>query len=234
MKTLFSLFALFFIFSCSSATLSEDNTFVAETTTLQDMKEDFLWTKNILALWDSLTAGYWVGIEDNYPSQLQSALDENWYAYRVTNAWVSGDTTSDLLDRLDSVVSEQEYQITLLVIWANDWLRNQSISEMKDNIQEIINELRVQWVEYIVLWWMDILPIYWQKYRSDFKNAYTQLAEENGWNIYFLPYFLDEVWWVKKYNIEDGIHPNKQWYKIIVKNMMDFLEREDIIDTPWL
>ena len=51
----------------------------------------------ILALWDSLTAWYWVEESENYPSKLQKTLDESGYNYEVVNAWVSWDTSSNLL-----------------------------------------------------------------------------------------------------------------------------------------
>ena len=48
----------------------------------------------ILALGDSLTAGFGVKDEESYPSQLQVKISSAGLPYRVVNAGVSGDTTA--------------------------------------------------------------------------------------------------------------------------------------------
>jgi len=55
--------------------------------------------KTILALGDSLTAGYWVDASENYPTKLENILKENNYNYTVINAGVSWDTSAQVLAR---------------------------------------------------------------------------------------------------------------------------------------
>ena len=50
--------------------------------------------KTIIAIGDSLTAGYGLPISDAYPSQLEEKLRKDGYKYRLVNAGISGDTTA--------------------------------------------------------------------------------------------------------------------------------------------
>lgn len=86
----FLLISLFFLASCgtnSTQTMPE---------TSQEQK-----IKTILALGDSLTAGYGLPTTDSYPSQLEAKLREKGYTYKIVNAGISGDTTAGLLSRVD-------------------------------------------------------------------------------------------------------------------------------------
>ena len=55
---------------------------------------------HIVAFGDSLTAGLGVSANDAYPAQLQRRLDAQGFRYRVINAGVSGETTTDGLRRV--------------------------------------------------------------------------------------------------------------------------------------
>src|SRR5262245_60175068 len=55
----------------------------------------------IVALGDSLTAGYGLPADAAFPAKLQKALKAKGLAVEVANAGVSGDTASRGLDRLD-------------------------------------------------------------------------------------------------------------------------------------
>ena len=145
----------------------------------------------ILALWDSLTAWYWVEELDNYPSKLQKILNEKWYNYEVINAWVSGDTSENVLSRA-SLYLEKDPKIVLLVVWWNDWLRWLSTEDLKKNIISIIKTFPNS---KIVLWWMDIPANLGIFYRSDFKKVYSEIAKENK-DIHFIEFF-----WEKQANI---------------------------------
>src|ERR1700694_324341 len=59
----------------------------------------------IVAFGDSLTAGYGAEPGNSYPDFLQKDLDRAGVAWRVVNAGVSGDTTSDGLNRLNEVLA---------------------------------------------------------------------------------------------------------------------------------
>lgn len=181
--------------------------------------------KTIIALGDSLTAWYWVELSENYPTKLEKKLLENNYDYKIINAWISWDTSAWLKSRV-SLYLEQNPEIVIIVIWWNDALRWLSTVDLKSNILSIIDTFPDN--TKIVLWGMDIPINLWLKYRNDFKNVYKEISKERE-NIYFLPYFLEWVWWNPNFNIDDNIHPNSQWYDIIVQNLYDFLIKNDVL-----
>src|SRR5436190_557066 len=76
----------------------------------------------IVALGDSLTAGYNLPASAAFPVRLEQALAAKGHAVKVANAGVSGDTASGGLARLDwSVPSGTE--AVVLELGANDMLR---------------------------------------------------------------------------------------------------------------
>jgi len=182
-------------------------------------------TQIILALWDSLTSGYWVEDSENYPVKLQQVLDSSWYNYTVINAWVSWDTSAQALGR---VTQYDDPDIVILAIGWNDGLQNKSLSDMKENIKWIINYYWDQWVK-VVLWWIEVPPFYGFSYSREFKNVYFEISKELKWSVYFYESFLKDVWWVLKYNQSDKVHPTAEGYDIIVENLFEYFKNEKII-----
>src|SRR5580698_5637799 len=61
-------------------------------------------TRPVIAVFgDSLSAGFGVEPGKSYPDDLQRLIDAAGFRYRVENLGVSGDTTTDGLERLPSV-----------------------------------------------------------------------------------------------------------------------------------
>lgn len=221
MKKILLIFILLFFYSCSNSNLKTwENT-------LEKNTETEVKTKTILALWDSLTAWYWVDFDLSYPSKLQSKLSENWYDYKVINAWISWDTSDWLRNRANLYLS-QNPEIVIIVIWWNDWLRWLSLENLKQNII-YISDLYLDLWSKVILWGMDIPANLWTRYRNDFINLYKEISNERK-EIYFMPYFLEWVWWVVRLNLNDRIHPNPDWYDIVVNNLYKFLEKNNILN----
>lgn len=213
------LIGIFLWMTLSSCTLVEED--------LTENINTVVVEKNILALWDSLTAGYNLDLSDWYPAQLEALLQENNYKYRVTNAWVSWDTSKNLLDRIE-LYDDLKVDIYLLTIWANDWLRRQSVEDMRTNISAIIEYI---WMNNpdarIVLSGMEMPINVWLNYSNKFNKSYELLA--NKYDLALYDFFLEDVAKKTELNLSDGIHPNKKWYKIISWNLYNFLKKENII-----
>ena len=95
----------------------------------------------ILAVGDSLTEGFGVEKTQNYPAKLQQKIDEKSLPFRVVNAGISGETSGELLARIDKVLRKWDPQIVILNIGANDALRAQDLAQTKQNIEQIIEKI---------------------------------------------------------------------------------------------
>ncbi len=214
-KIMLFIISLFLLFSCSWEEEVITNT---ENPSIE---------KEIIVLWDSLVAGYNLDISESYPMQLEDILRKNWYNYKITNAWVSWNTSKNLLDRIE-LYDEVNADIYIITIWGNDWLRRQSIEDMKLNIKKTINHLQnINSDSKIVLTWMQIPINLWLNYSIDFKNTFEEIADEL--DIYLYDFLLEWVAKDVKLNLNDWIHPNKDWYEVIANNLYKFLIDKKII-----
>jgi len=185
-------------------------------------------SKKIVALWDSLTIWYWLDKNDSYPSQLEVKLKENWYEYAIINWWISWNTSEQLLNRLSNY-DDIKADIYLLNIWANDWLRKMDLNKMQWNIEKIIdylNKVNPEWK--IILFWTKLPIMFWIWYSRDFNSRFKDIVDKKL--VFYYWYFLDWVNWNPKLNLNDGMHPNKDWYDIISKNILDYLMENNFIE----
>lgn len=185
-------------------------------------------TKKILAIWDSLTAWYNLSLEKSYPLQLEKLLNNKEYGYEVINAWVSWDTSKQVLDRLDIYLDEDEWipEIAILVAWANDWLRWSSLVELEKNLNLIIDKLEEKNIK-VILWWMQVPPNLWLFYTNNFKKLYSKIAKKR--DLHLIDFFLEWVAWDRSLNLDDWIHPNEEWYSIISNNVLEFLIENNLV-----
>ena len=85
----------------------------------------------IVAFGDSLTAGFGLTEKESYPYLLQEKLKADGFDYEVVNAGVSGDTSIGGLERIDWVLEQENVQILILELGANDLLRGLPVAKMK-------------------------------------------------------------------------------------------------------
>lgn len=214
-KLILTIFSTLLIFWCSNDIVKIEENINTES------------LNNIVALWDSLTAWYNLDLADSYPSQLEDIIKENWYNYKITNAWVSSDTSKNLLNRI-KLYDEIKADIYLLNIWSNDWLRKQNIKTMKENIIATIDYIKtINPESKIVLFWMQLPLNVWLNYSIEFKNTFKEISKEK--KTYFYDFFLEWVARDLKLNLNDWIHPNKEWYKIISSNIYTFLKENNLL-----
>jgi acyl-CoA thioesterase-1 len=191
----------------------------SETTTPSDTTD----TKTLLCFGDSITAGF--GLEDTndaYPNLLQQKIDSLGLNYTVINSGVSGETTAGGESRISWVLN-QDIDIFLLELGANDGLRGVALSETKSNLQSIINTVKEKSPDTkIILAGMQLPPNMGKDYTSKFRQLYSDLAEKN--NVEFLPFILKDVGGIEDLNQDDGIHPNKKGHKIVANNVWEVLK----------
>lgn len=174
--------------------------------------------KIIVFFGNSLTAGY--GLDD--PSQgfaglIQKRIDSLGLAYKVVNAGVSGETTSGGNSRIDWLL-KQPLDVFVLELGGNDGLRGIPVSETRKNLQEILDKVKAKYPDAkLVLAGMQIPPNMGQKYATEFKDVYSDLAKKNG--VTLIPFLLEGVGGESKLNQSDGIHPTAEGHKILAENV---------------
>ncbi len=174
----------------------------------------------ILALGDSLTAGFGVLEAESYPARLQTILRENGYPHKVVNAGVSGDTTAGGLRRLSWLLRHNP-RIVILCLGANDGLRGLPVEEMYSNLKRILEKCREKKI-IVLLAGMKITPNLGPEYTEKFENVYTRLAQEFGHPL--IPFLLEGVAGEKELTRDDGIHPTGAGYEIITNTVWASLQ----------
>lgn len=174
----------------------------------------------IVAVGDSLTAGYGVEEGEAYPALVEKALRAEGIEARVINAGVSGETTSGTLARLDWVLTLAP-DIVILETGANDGLRGLDTAMVRDNLRRIVDILQGKDI-VVVLAGMKMVWNLGPAYTGEFNRIYPDLAAEK--KLIFMPFFLEGVATDPALNIADGLHPNPAGYRVIAGNILPFVK----------
>src|SRR5581483_9523271 len=94
----------------------------------------------LLALGDSLTAGYGLPSDESFAAQLQAGLRAGGAAVSVINGGVSGDTSAGGLARLDWLLAEQP-DCAIVELGANDGLRGLDPAVTFANLDALLTRL---------------------------------------------------------------------------------------------
>jgi acyl-CoA thioesterase-1 len=175
---------------------------------------------SIVALGDSLTAGYGLAPGQSFPEQLERALRARGHDVTVANAGVSGDTASDGLARLEwSVPAEAD--AVIVEFGANDALRGIDPSVTRTALKGILEKLRARG-QLALLAGMLAPRNLGAEYAAAFDAIYAELAEEYDVRLY--PFFLEGVAADAALNQPDGIHPTAEGVARIVEALLPDVE----------
>jgi acyl-CoA thioesterase-1 len=175
---------------------------------------------HIVALGDSLTAGYGLPDRDGFVPRLQAALAGQATAVDITNAGVSGDTASDGLARLDWSVPDGTDAV-IVELGANDMLRGLNPEVTRDAIDAILRRLTARHIA-VLLCGMRAAPNLGADYGQAFERIYPELAAKYGVLLY--PFFLDGVASDLRLIQPDGLHPNAAGVGVIVGRILPKVE----------
>ena len=170
----------------------------------------------LVALGDSLTAGYGLPAQAAFPVRLQQALRDKGIAVDITNAGVSGDTSTGGRDRLDWSVPP-DTDAVIVELGANDALRGIDPKVTRTALEDILKKLKARNVA-VLLCGMYAPPNYGADYAARFNAIYPDLAKAYGVPLY--PFFLEGVAADAKLNQSDGMHPTAEGVEVIVRNIL--------------
>lgn len=186
-------------------------------------------TLRLVALGDSLTAGYQLPPQDAFPVALERALKAKGWDVTVANAGVSGDTAAQGAARVDWSVPDGTDGV-ILELGANDALRGLPPEGTRDSLDKIVARLQARKIPVLIAG-MYAPRSLGAAYYEQFDAIYPDLARRYGAELY--PFFLDGVAGEAKLNLQDGMHPSAEGIRIIVERILpsveSFLRR---IQTP--
>lgn len=177
-------------------------------------------TLRILAFGDSLTAGLGVDPADAFPAKLEAALKARGHDIVITNAGVSGDTSTAGAERLDWALDGKIDGI-ILELGANDALRGIDPQQTEKALDQILTELQKRKLPVLFAGMLaprNLGPDYGKK----FDALFPRLAQKHG--VLFYPFFLDGVAAEPALNQPDGLHPNSKGVDMIVSRILPITE----------
>jgi acyl-CoA thioesterase-1 len=174
----------------------------------------------MVVLGDSLSAGLGLSAASAFPVRLQKSLSDKGIKVDMTNAGVSGDTSSGGRDRLDWSVPEGT-EAVIVELGANDALRGIDPAVTRAALTEILTRLKARKIA-VLLCGMLAPPNYGSEYAARFNAIYPELSKAFGVPLY--PFFLEGVAAEARLNQADGIHPTADGVDVIVKNILPMVE----------
>jgi len=205
--------AVFLLGACNSgAPTTEISTPIATTPTPEE-------SLTILAFGDSLTEGFGVSADANYPSQLESRLRDDGYAVRVINGGISGETSSSALARLDWMLNT-EPDIVIVETGGNDALRGVDLDLTRKNLDEIVGRFTDSGAVVVVAG-LQIIQNLGVEYTTEFAAIFPSVAEKH--NAILIPFVLEGVATDPDLNQPDFIHPNAKGYTVMVGYIYEYV-----------
>jgi acyl-CoA thioesterase-1 len=174
----------------------------------------------LVLLGDSLTVGLGLPAAEAFPARLARALKGKGIAVDISDAGVSGDTSSGGLSRLDWAVPEGTDAV-IVELGANDALRGVDPKITRASLDKILSRLKERGIA-VLLAGMQAPRNLGVEYARGFDGMYSDLAQAHGALLY--PFFLDGVVTDAKLNQRDGMHPNAAGVDVIVERILPKVE----------
>lgn len=179
---------------------------------------------HILALGDSLTAGYGLPNGQGFVPQLEESLRRNGVRAYVTNAGVSGNTAAQGRARLQWTLDglKRKPDLAIVALGANDMLRGLDPARTRADLDAIMAEFKRREIP-VVMAGMLAPPNLGSRYMATYNRIFPDLAREYGAELY--PFFLAGVAGDRRLNLPDGVHPNFQGIKVMVSGILPTILR---------
>lgn len=174
----------------------------------------------LVALGDSLTAGYLLPSGAAFPDQLQKALQARGHAVEIANAGVSGDTATQGLERLDWSAPDGTRGV-IVELGANDALRGIDPAVTRKALDIIVTRLKARGIAVMLAGMLSPRNM-GSDYARAFDAIFPELAARHGVPLY--PFFLDGIAGNPKLNLKDGIHPTTEGVGVIVQRILPSVE----------
>jgi len=161
----------------------------------------------IVAIGDSLTAGYGLPAGEGFVPQLDAWLAAHGHAgAEVVDMGVSGDTTAGGRARLDWALADGADAV-IVALGGNDMLRGIMPEASRANLEAMLQALDARGMP-VLLVGMQAPMNFGPDYKADFDAMYPELAARHDALLY--PFFLEGLVGVPALFQDDGLHPNAE------------------------
>lgn len=172
----------------------------------------------ILVLGDSLSAEYgldrgtgWVPLLAKRLATAPGAIH-----YSVSNASISGDTTSGGLSRLPALLARVHPAVVIVELGANDALRGIPIATTRNNLSTIVQTAQAQGAK-VLLVGMQIPPNYGPAYTHAFSALFPTISA--SFKTGLVPFLLDGIADKPELFQADQMHPIAQAQPVLLENV---------------
>ena len=173
----------------------------------------------ILAVGDSLTAGFGAPKGADYPAQLAQIL-----GHKVINGGVSGDTSAQALARLPDLLV-QKPKLVVVSIGGNDFLQRQPESGTRENIRKMVADIRAPGVPAVLV----AIPHFTTGGLLGVVSEhplYAELADEL--DVPLLKGAWAEILGDKDLK-SDAVHANAAGYRLFAEKLAGFLRKLGLV-----
>ncbi|MCL5271576.1 MAG: GDSL-type esterase/lipase family protein [bacterium] len=159
----------------------------------------------IVALGDSLTAGFGAAPDADYPSRLAALLGRP-----IINCGVNGDTIADVARRLDRDVLALRPAVVIVLLGGNDLLQQRNLDQSFNQLRAIVERIQAREAMVVLVGLDGLSPL------GGIGGRYKQLARDTG--CLFVPDVLDGIFGHATL-MADAVHPNARGYDLVARRI---------------
>lgn len=180
--------------------------------------------KHLVIFGDSLSAAYGMDLEQGWAHLLAEAIKDT---HTVSNASISGETSSGGRARLPITLAELKPDLILIELGANDGLQGLPINAMRENLDEMISMAKEANVQ-IALAGISLPASYGPRYIDKFRATFRELSEIH--NLPFIDFYREEFFIEPDFIQEDGLHPTAKTQPLVKEIILEFLNANKLLE----
>jgi len=176
-------------------------------------------TRDIVVVGDSISAEYGLARGAGWVALLGQRLAAEKLPWTVSNASISGDTSSGGLARLPAALQQHHPKVVVIELGGNDALRGLPMSDTRKNLDAMTAMAQAAGAHVLIAGMM-VPPNFGRKYQADFAQMYADVAAAR--HAALVPFIFkgiadrpDADDWFQA----DRIHPIAKAHPIILDNI---------------
>ena len=175
--------------------------------------------KQIVVVGDSVSAEFGLARGSGWVALLGQRVAAEQLPWTVSNASISGDTTSGGLARLPTVLKQRHPKVVVIELGGNDALRGLPMSDTRKNLDAMTTLAEATGARVLIAGMM-VPPNFGRKYQAEFAQMYADVAAAH--HAALVPFIFagiadrpDADDWFQA----DRIHPVAKAHPIILDNV---------------